>query len=107
VALEKMGKKSKQGLWFDLAETLAKPRRMAKQVNLWKLSKLGQKHKNAVLVVPGKVLSAGEVDGKLEVAAFAFSGNALEKIRAAKGRAMSLNELLEAKPKASECVIVG
>ena len=31
----------------------------------------------------------------------------MEKIRAAKGRAMSLNELLEAKPKASECVIVG
>ena len=106
VGLEKMGKKSKQGLWFTLAETLGKPRRMAKQVNLWKLSQMGKVYKNAVFVVPGKVLSAGEVEGKLDVAAFAFSKGAMDKIRAAKGRAMTLEELLETKPKASECVVV-
>ncbi len=107
VALEKMGKKSKQGLWFYLAETLAKPRRLGKQVNLWKLSALSKKHKAAVFVVPGKVLSEGEVEGKLDVAAFAFSKAAADKIRAAKGRAWSMQEFIEAKPKVSECVLVG
>lgn len=107
VALEKTGKKAKQRFWMELAETIGKPRRQAKSINLWKLSKLAKQFPNSMLVVPGKVLAAGEVEGKLSIAAFGFSAGAKEKIAAAKGKALTLEELVQAKPKASDCVIIG
>ena len=106
VALEKYGKKTKQGIWLAIALKLKKPRRRRIKINLWRLAKLSKKFKNSTIVVPGKVLSKGELNEGINIAAFEFSKKAKEKIEKANGKAMSLYEIMDKKPKAASLVIV-
>lgn len=106
VGLEKHGKKSGENIWLAVAERLSRPTRRRPKVNLWKLSRIGKKTAGKTIVVPGKVLGTGELEGKMSIAAFEFSGSAMEKIKSAKGEAIKLGELLERKPKAESLVIV-
>ncbi len=106
VSLEKQGKKTKKNVWKSLAKRLAKPTRIRAKVNVDKLNKLAKKQKAKVFVVPGKVLSMGFIDTKIEVACFNYSEKAREKIEEQKGKVLSLSELIDAKPKESEMVIV-
>jgi len=105
VQLEKYGKANRQRIWIDLSKVVGRPRRSRITVNLWKLGKLAVKFKGKTLVVAGKVTSVGKGEG-INVAAREFSGRALEKIKEAKGKALTLSELMEAKPKAADLVIV-
>ncbi|MFH1390684.1 MAG: 50S ribosomal protein L18e [Candidatus Diapherotrites archaeon] len=106
VSLEKQGKKTKKAVWKSIAERLAKPARIRAKVNVDKLNKLAKKQKDKIFVVPGKVLSMGEINTKIEVACLDYSEKARKKIEAHKGKILSLTELIEAKPKESEMVIV-
>ncbi len=106
VKLEKYGKKHKQDVWLDLSERLGRSRRRRAEVNLFKLSQLGAKLKEKIFVVPGKVLGEGELAAKVNVAALAFSSEAKEKIKNAKGSSMSFEELIALKPKAADLMIV-
>jgi len=58
-------------------------------------------------VVPGKVLGAGKIDHPLHVAAFAFSEQARLKILKAKGKCLSILELVERNPKGTNVKIIG
>lgn len=107
VGLEKKGKASKENLWKDIAKRLGKPTRSRVKVNLWKINKAGNDAKGKVIVVPGKVLGTGAVDGALKVAAFEFSEKAIKKIEAGKGSAITLSELIDSKTKAADMVIIG
>ncbi|MCD6434357.1 MAG: 50S ribosomal protein L18e [Candidatus Diapherotrites archaeon] len=101
--IEKQYRKTKARVWKKIIEELQKPRRKRIEVNLNKLSKLGKKFKGKILVVPGKVLGEGEIDGKISVAALSFSKAAEEKIKG-KGKVFSLKEILNKKP--SQLVVV-
>ena len=92
--MEKAGKTTP--LWKRVAEELeASTRRMA-AVNLSKIEKvLGE---GEIALVPGKVLSTGNLSKKITVAAFTYSEAAREKILAAKGEALTLSELLKKNP---------
>lgn len=105
-ALEKHGKKTKHGIFLVIAEELSKPRRARVSVNLNKLSVLAKANEKKILVVPGKVLSFGNVEQGMTIAAFSFSEEAKKKIIAAKGKAMTLKELIDGKQKVSEMVLV-
>lgn len=105
VELEKHGKKKKKKFWIVLSKALAKSSRSRPKVNLWKLSKLEKKSPGKILVIPGTVLSTGEIEGKIEVAAFRFSGKAKEKISKT-GKAMSLKELISKDISAGKLVII-
>jgi large subunit ribosomal protein L18e len=59
-----------------------------------------------VVVVPGKVLGAGDLDHTVTVAAYKFSMAAREKINA-NGATMSLEELMEKYPTGSNVKIFG
>lgn len=59
------------------------------------------------VVVPGKVLGAGKVDHPLHVAAFAFSDQARSKILKAKGKCLSIPELMKKNPKGTNVKIIG
>ena len=59
------------------------------------------------VVVPGKVLSDGSLSKRLTVAAFAYSTEARAKIHAAGGTALSLHDLLKAKPDGAGVRLVG
>jgi len=58
-------------------------------------------------VVPGKVLGAGRIDHPVHVAAFSFSDQARFKILRAKGKCLSILELMEKNPKGTNVKILG
>ena len=106
VGLEKQGKKSKKAIWRVLSDDLLKQRRGKGQINIWQLNKLAKKFKGKMLVTSSKVLSFGEAEEKINIAATEFSASAKEKIEKAGGKAMSLKWLMESKTKESEMVLV-
>jgi len=104
--LRKTGNATEENLWKKLAGRLSKPSRKEKNVNIEKIALMTGKNKGKILVVPGKVLGKGEIEEAVTIAAFSFSETALAKIEAAKGKTMTLNELIESKTKAKEMIIV-
>ncbi len=96
-------KKTKVPIWKAVAEELAKPVRLRRKVNL---SRINQHTKDKdVVVVPGKVLSGGELDHKLTIAAWKFSDTAYEKVKKAGSEAISIPDLV--KKKAKRVKIIG
>ena len=102
--LEKTGRKSKNAIWIDLAQRLAKPRRQRASINLWKLEKLAKLFSGKKLVIAGKVLGNGQLTQKASIVAFEFSEEAERKIKEAGGKAISMEEAT--KIAAKEMVLV-
>jgi large subunit ribosomal protein L18e len=104
-SLKKQGRENKAEVWRDLAERLVKSRRRRITVNLSRLERYSSK--NETVVVPGKVLAAGEITHPVTVAAFTFSGKAEQKIIAAKGKCLTFSDLIKKNPKGSNIKIIG
>jgi large subunit ribosomal protein L18e len=104
VFLEKASKKNKAPVWGAVARAISCPRRERVCVNLGKIAKLAPS--GATVIVPGKILSGGELSGKLDIAALSFSASAKEKVAKAGGKLVSIRELAETKPKGSGVMIV-
>jgi len=103
--LKKHSRENKADIWRDIAERLAKPRKQRVAVNISRLNRYTQKKET--VVVPGKVLGAGEITHPITVAAFSFSVQAKEKITAAKGKCLSFLDLIKKNPKGSNVKIIG
>jgi len=103
--LKKQGRENNAEIWRATAEILSKPRRRRIALNLSRLNRHTQK--NDVVVVPGKVLGTGVVNHPVTVAAFAFSEKAKEKILAARGKCLSIIDLIKKNPKGSNVKIIG
>jgi len=103
--LKKQSREKKANIWKDIAERLEKPKRKRISVNLSRINRYTQKKE--VVVVPGKVLGAGEIDHPITIAAFSFSAKAKEKIVAAKGKCLSFSEIIEKNPKGTNIKIIG
>jgi large subunit ribosomal protein L18e len=103
--LKKQGRENKADIWRDIAERLAKPKRKRIAVNISRLNRYTQK--NEMIAVPGKVLGTGEIQHAVTVAAFAFSENAKEKIKARRGKCLSFFDLIKKNPKGSKIKIIG
>lgn len=93
--LKILGNKHNINLWKRVAVELEKPRRARRKVNLYRINKYTRD--NEIALVPGKVLSLGELTKKITVAAYQFSDTAKEKINHA-GKAISIKELVEKNP---------
>ena len=91
-------------IWLDVARRLAKPRRKRGAVNLCRINRYTEE--GDVVVVPGKVLGAGSLDHPVTVAAFSFSKKAKEKIEDARGRWLTIKELVKLNPKGSRVKIM-
>jgi large subunit ribosomal protein L18e len=92
-------------LWRDIAIRLECPTRQCPEVNLSRINRY-TKEKDLILV-PGKVLGAGELDHQLTVAALSFSGSAKSKITAAGGSCLSIQELMNKNPEGARVRIMG
>lgn len=103
--LHEYHKKYKANVWGAVAEELAKSSRRRKAVNISRINRYTQP--GDWVVVPGKVLGAGELDHVVIVAALGFSRSAVEKIQRAGGKAISIFELLKQKPDGSNVKIIG
>ena len=94
--LKREGSLHKSALWKTLASELSKPTRIRSVVNVSRINRFTAE--NEVVVVPGKVLGSGTVDHSVTVAAFSFSESAKKRIEEAKGKYLTIYELLQSNP---------
>ena len=80
---------------IELASCLAAPSRTRAEINVGRLGEA----KTSEIIVPGKVLGAGEISKKLTVYAMSFSGQAEEKLKKAGCSCVLLNGALKKNPK--------
>lgn len=99
-ALKNKGRENEAPLWRDIALRLEKPSRNWAQVNVSKLDKYV--NEGETVVVAGKLLGSGEITKPLTVVAYNASASAVEKISAAGGKVMTLEEGFTAFPKAEK-----
>jgi large subunit ribosomal protein L18e len=92
-------------IWKRVAIDLEKPTKQRRIVNLSKIDRYCKD--DETIVVPGKVLSMGDLKKKATIAAYNFSGSAMDKIKEAGGKAISIQELLKKNPKGSKVRILG
>ncbi len=103
--LKKESHKNAAPIWRDIAKRLERSRRLWSEVNVGHLTRVCED--GETIVVPGKLLGAGEIDKKLTVAAFDFSSSAELKIKEAGGKTITIEELVKANPKGSGVRIMG
>lgn len=92
-------------IWQDIAHRLEAPSRVWAEANLSKIEKYAQD--GETIIVPGKVLAAGDITKKVNVAAYSFSSKAAAAIVAAGGKTMTIRELMDANPSGSKIRIMG
>jgi len=103
--LKEAGRINKAPVWRDIALRLEGPASNWAEVNISRLDRYASE--NETVVIPGKLLGSGEIDKKLMVAAYRFSGQAKEKIANAGGQNLSIEELLAKNPTGSKVRIMG
>lgn len=96
--------KNNAPVWRDIADRLMKPSSQWAEVNLSKIERNASE--NDQIIVPGKLLGAGVISKKVNVAAFKCSKAARVKIAKAGGKSISIEEMLESNPKGSNLRIM-
>jgi len=72
----------KNEAWVKICQDLLVSKRKRANVNLEKINK--ESKEGEIIVIPGKVLSQGEISKKIKIIAFKYSENAEEKLSKAK-----------------------
>ena len=94
--LRKASSVNKAPVWKYVAVIMENAGSRWAEVNVGKLNRYASE--GEIVVVPGKLLGAGQIEKKLTVAAFRFSGQAREKIEKAGGKNVSIEELVKENP---------
>ena len=102
--LRSLSTKERVKIWSRLADDLSKSTRSRRRVNIHRINK--HIKETEIAVIPGKVLSEGNLNKKVTVAAFKFSDKAREKINKT-GKAVSLIQLMKDNPKGKKVRIIG
>ena len=84
---------------------LEKSSRNWPEVNLDRISKYTRE--NETVLIPGKVLSTGNLSKKITIAAWSFSDKSQEKIKKAGGKYLSIEDLIKNNPKGENIRILG
>jgi large subunit ribosomal protein L18e len=92
-------------LWKRIASELEGPTKKRRVVNLSKIDKYARK--DEIVIVPGKVLSMGDLYKKITIASYTFSKSALEKIHGSGSKAISISELIKKNPQGAKVRIIG
>lgn len=95
----------KAAIWRDIALRLEAPTRVRAEANLSKIEKYAKD--GETIIVPGKVLAAGDITKKVNVAAYSFSAKAAGAITAAGGKVMTIRELMDVCPTGKNVRIMG
>jgi len=83
--------------WHKVAQILSASTRKHSSVNLDQIDRLTTP--GDTVVIPGKVLSNGELTKKVRICALSFSPRALEKLKSTKSEAVNLITELQKNPK--------
>ena len=99
--LKQLSREQNVNIWKRVAEDLSKSTRQRRVVNLSRINTYTKA--NETVIVPGKVLASGELDHKVEIAAFQFSEAAKKKVKTL----MKIQELMKKNPKGKKVRIIG
>lgn len=80
----------KKDKWLKVARILSGPRRKAVSLNLGEINENSKD--GEIIIVPGKVLSQGEISKKVKIVALSFSEKAKEKLLKSKILSSSIIE---------------
>ena len=103
--LEKAARENNARIWKDIAHRLSKSRSRRITVNLSQINRHTEKAQQ--VAVAGKVLGSGTLSHPITATAFAFSTTATDKIKRARGKCLTFQELVKKNPKGSNVKIVG
>ena len=84
--------------WFRISEILSSPRKNRVEKNLSIINNEAKDGES--VVIPGKVLSVGEIDKKIKVIALNFSSSAQDKILKAGGKISTILDEIKKNPEA-------
>jgi len=98
-------KKSKSKLWKRVAEELGRPARQRREVNLGRLNRAVKD--NDTVIIPGKILSEGELKKKITISALNSSQKCAEKIKVSGSKIISITELFEKNPEGKKVKLIG
>ncbi|MDO8623530.1 MAG: 50S ribosomal protein L18e [archaeon] len=87
----------KNTAWNDIGKLVSNPKRNRIIMNLDEINKTAKD--NETIILPGKVLSQGEITKKIKIIALNFSESAREKLSKAKIEISSINEEIKKNPK--------
>ena len=102
--LKKQNHENKAPIWIDVAKYLGKSQPQRTSVNLSKINRYTQE--NDTIIVPGKILGTGKLEHPVTIAAFNTSEKAKEKIKAAKAKYVTIQELIGKNPKGTKVKII-
>ena len=105
LSLRKESSVSKVALWDRVADDLEKPTRERRAVNLSRIARSTKP--NEMVVVFGKVFVSGSLPHSVVIAALSFSAGAKEQIESAKGKVLTIEQLLKSKPKVQDLRVLG
>jgi large subunit ribosomal protein L18e len=95
----------KHDSWKEVAELLSVPRRKRINLNLNELNGLEVEEKD-ILVIPGKILSEGNIEKKLKIVALSFSERAKEKLLKSGCKVSIILEEIKSNPTGKEIKIL-
>jgi len=88
----------KNSAWLEIAGILSSPKRRKIVMNLEKINEETKDGEN--ILIPGKVLSQGEINKKIKIIARDFSEKAKEKLSNSKIEFVKINEEIKNNPDA-------
>ncbi len=94
----------KKDKWFKVARILSGPRRKAISLNLGEINENSKD--GDIIIVPGKVLSQGEISKKVKIVAMNFSEKAKEKLLKSKIPSSNIIEEIKKNPDMKKCRIL-
>jgi len=94
----------KNPAWLDVAHLVSMPARKQVALNLRDIN--AQAKDSQIVIVPGKVLSSGNLDKKIKIAAFSFSSSALTKLKKSKTEYLTILEEVKKNPDAKDINIL-
>jgi large subunit ribosomal protein L18e len=94
----------KNKAWFKIAQILSSSTREYSSINLEKINK--ETKAGDTVVIPGKVLSSGNLDKKVRICALAFSESAISKLKSTKSESVSILDEIKSNPKAQGVKVI-
>ena len=94
----------KKERWIKIARILSRPRRKSINFNLEEINKNSKDRET--IIVPGKVLSQGEINKKIKIVAQGFSEKTREKLEKAKIPILEIMEEIKKNPNMEKCRVL-
>lgn len=91
-----LGTKNKN--WIKIAQILSGPTKKYSSINLFEIDK--KSTPGDIIIIPGKVLSKGDLTKKIRICALSISKEAKEKLKSTKSEFVLLKEEIKKNPKA-------